>query len=137
MNTTIFIITTFLLQFVISALWFGLVFGKKWSQIHGFDLLSLEEQKAIEAQMAPYYGLQALLTFIFTFIYQYTYVLTSSVVTPITLSVGIFVFLAVIVIESVIWGSTSQKYWLTQISIMLGDKVIRLLILTIGALILL
>lgn len=44
-------------MFIVGGVWYGVVFGKQWSQIHGFDKMSKKKQKEMQSQMAlPYAG---------------------------------------------------------------------------------
>lgn len=44
-------------MFVIGGIWYGVIFGKQWGQIHGFDKLSEKKQKEMQSQMmVPYLG---------------------------------------------------------------------------------
>ena len=40
-------------QFIIGGIWYTPLFGRTWGRIHGFDLKSAEEQKAMQKGMAP------------------------------------------------------------------------------------
>lgn len=53
-------------QFAIGMVWYGAIFGKLYGRMHGFDLLSEEEQKEMQSKMGPWYGLQLLLTIVTT-----------------------------------------------------------------------
>lgn len=55
-------------MFAFGAFWYSVVFGKTWSKIHGFDTLSKKEQDAAAKAMAPWYAVQALVTFISAFV---------------------------------------------------------------------
>ena len=55
-------------QFVIGALWYSVLFGKLWGRIHGFDKLSKEVQQEMMKKMGPFYGLQILVTLITSFV---------------------------------------------------------------------
>ena len=49
-------------QFVVGALWYTLLFGKLWGEIHGFDKLPKEVQDKMAKDIGPFYGLQLLVT---------------------------------------------------------------------------
>lgn len=55
-------------MFGIGAIWYTLFFGKMWAKIHGFDKLTKEEQAEMSKAMTPWYGLQALVTFISAYV---------------------------------------------------------------------
>src|SRR5690606_883511 len=51
-------------MFVVGAVWYGVIFGKQWGVIHGFDKLSEKKQKEMQSKMAvPYLG-QFIVTFL-------------------------------------------------------------------------
>jgi hypothetical protein len=62
------VIAATIAQFVIGAVWYMLVFGKLWGQIHGFDKLSPEVQKEMASKMGPFYGLQILVSILTAFV---------------------------------------------------------------------
>lgn len=44
-------------MFIVGAVWYGLIFGKQWGAIHGFDKLPEKKQKEMQSKMAmPYLG---------------------------------------------------------------------------------
>lgn len=49
-------------MFIVGAFWYMVPFGKMWGKIHGFDKLSKEKQKEMQASMGPWYGVQLLVT---------------------------------------------------------------------------
>lgn len=58
------VVVATLAMFVVGAVWYGVVFGKTWGKIHGFDKLSAKKQKEVQSQMAvPYIG-QLIVTFL-------------------------------------------------------------------------
>lgn len=62
-NLTAVLVAT-VAMFVVGAVWYGVVFGKTWGKIHGFDKLSAKKQKEMQSKMAlPYFG-QLVVTFL-------------------------------------------------------------------------
>jgi len=62
-NLTAVLVAT-VAMFVVGGVWYGVVFGKLWGKIHGFDKLSAKKQKEMQSQMAvPYLG-QLIVTFL-------------------------------------------------------------------------
>ena len=53
-------------QFIIGAVWYMPIFGKKWGEIHGFDAVSPEEQKVMQKKMMPLLVVQFLVTVVTT-----------------------------------------------------------------------
>lgn len=54
------------LQFIVGAVWYSVLFGKLWGQIHGFDKLPKATQQKMMKEMGPYYGIQLFLTVVTT-----------------------------------------------------------------------
>lgn len=55
-------------MFIVGAVWYGLIFGRQWGEIHGFNKLSKEKQKELQSKMTvPYVG-----QFVFTFATAWT-----------------------------------------------------------------
>jgi Protein of unknown function (DUF1761) len=48
-------------QFIVGAIWYTPVFGPLWGKIHGFDMVSPEQQKQMMKAMVPMLGVQFLL----------------------------------------------------------------------------
>lgn len=62
-NLTAVLVAT-VAMFVVGGVWYGVIFGKTWGKIHGFDKLSAKKQKEMQSQMAvPYLG-QLVVTFL-------------------------------------------------------------------------
>lgn len=58
-------------MFAVGGVWYGVVFGKAWGKIHGFDKLSAKKQKEMQSQMAmPYFG-QLVATFFTAWVLAY------------------------------------------------------------------
>lgn len=55
-------------MFAIGAFWYMVPFGKIWGQIHGFDKLSEKDQKKMQKQMGPWYGVQVIVTIISAYV---------------------------------------------------------------------
>jgi hypothetical protein len=49
-------------QFVAGAIWYMPLFGELWGKIHGFDKLPKEKQAEMSKAMAPWYGVQLVVT---------------------------------------------------------------------------
>ena len=64
------IIVSAIVSMIIGSIWFGPLFGKKWSEVMGvdFDSKSEEEKKAMMKMMAPMYALQFVLSLLTLYI---------------------------------------------------------------------
>ena len=58
-------------MFIVGAIWYGLLFGKVWGHIHGFDKLTAAEQKALRAKMGLPYLAQLLVTFVMIYVFAH------------------------------------------------------------------
>ena len=56
------ILAATVVQFVVGALWYTVIFGKKWGEIHGFDKLPKATQEKMMKAMGPIYGAQFVVT---------------------------------------------------------------------------
>ncbi|MEQ1500543.1 MAG: DUF1761 domain-containing protein [Parcubacteria group bacterium] len=116
-------------QFVLGALWYSpVLFGKIWMEIMECTNIPPEELKKMQKEMAPFYGLQLVLTFLTTvaFANLVPYVTAFSIY---HLAFWIWVgFIAPIQIGSVVWANTEKKYWLKQILIMLSFQLVAIMI---------
>ncbi|MGL4758985.1 MAG: DUF1761 domain-containing protein [Patescibacteria group bacterium] len=132
LNFIYYMVAATLLPFILGALWYSAIFGKKWSAIHGFDQLSLEEQKKLSDSMTPYYGLQLLLSIALAFGYGWLWKNTGADKAMLT-SVLLFCFVAPTISEGIIWAGSAQKHWFNQHSIMIGNKVIYFILMYVCA----
>jgi Protein of unknown function (DUF1761) len=139
MNNTIwFIIAASLIQFIIGALWYGGLFQKNWSYIMEFDKKTVEEQKALEASMTPYYGVQLLVVILTTSAFAYLYPLIKDRIELMPLCLLLLIgFQIQPIIEGVIWGNTRQKVWPQQALIQIGNHVVNFLVIYLCAMFLL
>lgn len=112
-------------QFIIGAIWYMPVFGKKWGQIHGFDTKSPEAQKEMQGKMGPLLAVQFVTT----------------VVTTVVLSIFItylpgdwnvyalagFFWIGFVVptqVAAVLFGGTNPQWMVTKILIMAGGSIL-------------
>jgi hypothetical protein len=127
-NWVAFILVT-IIQYVIGALWYSVVFGKQWLAInHPEGTPSKEEMKEMEKQATPYYAIQLLLT-IGTNI-GLLYVLQKTNYTD-WLSTTFIVWLCFMVsmtVQNIIWSDPKNKLKTLQIGIITLHMIITLLI---------
>lgn len=116
-------------QFVLGALWYSpVLFGKIWMEIMECTNIPPEELKKMQKEMAPFYGLQLVLTLLTTLAFAnlVPYVTAFSIY---HLAFWIWVgFIAPIQIGSVVWANTEKKYWLKQILIMISFQLVSIMI---------
>lgn len=118
------IILATIAQFILGALWYSpLMFGKWWMEIMECTNLKKDELKKMQKEMAPFYGLQLLLTLFTTvsFANLLPYINGFSIYhVAFWIWIG---FMAPIQIASVVWANTKKKYWLKQIFVMLSMQL--------------
>lgn len=118
-----------IVQFVLGALWYSpVLFGKIWMEIMECTNIPPEELKKMQKEMAPFYGLQLVLTLLTTvaFANLVPYVTAFSIY---HLAFWIWVgFIVPVQIGSVVWANTKKKYWLKQILIMLSFQLVAIML---------
>lgn len=136
------IIVATIVQFVVGALWYSILFGKNWARIMGMDRLAKADLEKLQKTMGPFYGLEFLLTLLTTIALDSAISFYSSINRPLDytarvefgLTVAFFLWLCCIVptqISGVIWSNTKREYWPQQIAIMAGMKCIGMLLATL------
>lgn len=119
-------------MFAVGALWYMVLFAKKWARMHGMDKLSDKQMKELSSKMGPFYGLQLLMTVISAWVLAYLMILLPEV-SPILVAFLVWVgFVLPADVSSVIFGGTEGKYIGSKISIQAGEALVRL---TVAALI--
>lgn len=116
-----------LVQFVVGAVWYMVIFPKQWGEMFGFDKLSKEKQKEMQAQMGPYYGLQLLVTALSAYVLVY---LTTVLPEASTYAVAFWVWLGFVVptqVSAVIFGGVDAKWIPRRIGIMASGTLACLL----------
>ncbi len=131
-NFTLIILAT-VAQFTLGALWYSpVLFGNTWMKIMGAEKYTKEEIAKMQKEMAPFYFLQIFLSLVTTFVlannlsfgnlfgasaYFYAFFMWLGYIAPIQ-------------VGSVIWGSTSKKFWTKQILIMISYQFIAIMLAT-------
>lgn len=117
-------------QFILGGLWYSqIMFGKWWMQIMECTDLTKEEIKKLQKEMAPFYGLQLLLTLFTTisFANLLPYISAfSSYHTAFWIWIG---FIVPIQIGAVIWGNTKRQYWIKQIFVMVSFQLVAIMLM--------
>lgn len=108
-------------QFVIGAVWYTPVFGTLWGKIHGFDTLSLAEQKAAQTQMMPLLLVQFALTFMTSFVLDL--LLAGMPADWNAYGFALFIWLGFVMpaqVSAVLFGGTEPKWVLSKIAVSIG-----------------
>jgi hypothetical protein len=119
------IIVATVVQFIVGAIWYMPLFGKLWGEIHGFNTLTPEEQKAAQKHMLPLLALQLLLTLVTSFVFA---VLLGGF--PNTWNIyGIagFFWLGFVMpaqVSAVIFGGTEPSWVVKKIAVSIGASLV-------------
>lgn len=111
-------------QFIIGAVWYSVLFGKLWGKIHGFDKLPKATQDKLAKSMGPFYGLQALVTLITSIVLALfiTYLpLWNAYAMAGFFWIG-FVFPAQV--SAVIFSNTERKWMISKIAVQTGASLL-------------
>jgi hypothetical protein len=115
-------------QFFVGAIWYMPLFGKIWGEIHCFDQLDKKTQKAMAAQMGPYYGLQLLVTVVTTIVLA-RLISEVSIYSAYTLAFMLWGgFVLPTQISAVVFGGTEARWVIKKIAIMAGGSLACLLV---------
>ena len=122
-----------IVQFVLGAVWYSpLMFGKLWMQIHGMSHMSKQELEDMQKSMAPFYGLQLLLTILTTYVlamFLHYLPMANSAWAWYGIAGWVWLgFIAPIQIQTVVWGSTQKKFWVKQIFVMLSYQLVGIML---------
>lgn len=112
------------LQFMVGAVWYSLLFGKLWGKIHGFDKLSKAVQQKMMKSMGPMYFLQLLVTVLTSFVLAIfiTYQPTWN-----AFAMAGFFWLGFVfptTVAAVIWGGTEGKWIVKKIAVQAGASLV-------------
>jgi hypothetical protein len=113
-----------LAQFIVGAIWYMPLFGKLWGEIHGFDCLTPEEQKAAQKQMMPLLGVQLFMTLITSFVFAL--LLTGFPSTWNVYGIAGFFWLGFVMpaqVSAVIFGGTEPKWIVKKIAVSVGASL--------------
>lgn len=127
------IVVASLAQFILGALWYSpLMFGKWWMEIMEATNLPVEQVKRMQKEMAPFYGVQFLLTIIFTFVLaMFVYYLKMANVGFHAYGVAGWIWIGFVFptqIAGVVWANTKKKFWVKQIFVMAGYQLVGLML---------
>lgn len=118
------IIVATVVQFIIGAIWYSLIFGKLWGRIHRFDKLPKEVQQKMIKEMGPY-ALQAFVTLITTIalaIFVANVPFGFNVYTTAALLwIG---FIVPAQVSAVIFGGTDKKWIVKKIAVQAGAALL-------------
>jgi hypothetical protein len=112
-----------IVMFAVGGFWYMVPFSKAWGKIHGFDKLSKKEQKELQSQVGPLYGVQIVVTFISA--WALAYFLAALPDTPWNIT-AFFLWLGFIVpteVSSVLFGGTENKWIVKKILISIGGSL--------------
>ena len=118
------IILATIVQFILGAVWYGPLFGKLWGRIHGFDKLSKDVQDKMVKAMAPFYGIQFLVTVMTTVVLA---ILIENLPDWNVLVLALFLWLGFVLpaqVSAVIFGGTEGKWIAPKIALQAGGSLL-------------
>ena len=117
-----------LVMFVVGAFWYMVSFGKLWGKIHDFDKLSEKQQKAMQASMGPWYGVQLVVTIISAYVLA-LFIATLPNVSPYWLAFLLWLgFVVPTESSAMIFGGSKPEYVWHKIAISVGESLVRLMV---------
>lgn len=127
------VILATVVQFIVGAIWYSVLFGKLWGRIHGFDKLPKEVQQKMMKEMGPYYIVQFIVTLITSIVLEIfiTYLPEWN-----AYAMACFFWIGFVVpalVSAVIFGGTEKKWIVKKIALQAGAA---LLCLEAGAIVL-
>lgn len=128
-NFTLILVAT-VVQFVLGAVWYSVIFRKPWMEIMGVSGMSKEDLVKLEKSMIPFYGLQMFLTLIMTWALANN--IAGAAVNGVSAYAMAFYlwlgFIMPVQVSSIIWGNTNKKYWAKQAAIMCGMQFVAIML---------
>ena len=122
------IVGVVVVQYIIGALWYSIIFGKQWLQInHPDGLPSKEEMEKMGKEATPYYVIQLVLTIITVSVQSYFVGLQPSnwFMTSILIWLG---FIFPTVVQGVIWSDPKNKKKTMQIGILVLNYLVTIIL---------
>ena len=117
---------------VLGAVWFGPIFGKMWSKIMGFELLSIEEQKQLEKEITPYYAVQAIATIFYCTGLNIIFNLTHGTANHFIIGLMIWGLIVLPTLATdIIWGNTKKEHWTMQFLLVAVYQLISIMLVAL------
>lgn len=116
------------LQYIIGALWYSVIFGKQWMDINHPQGKPLKEEIArLEKEATPFYGIQLVLTIITVAVQSHFILLQPSnwFVTSILIWLG---FLVPTAVQGVIWSDPKNKKKALQVGILALNYLVTIIL---------
>ncbi len=114
------VLTCAILSMVVGSVWFGVIFGKKWMQLHGSDKLDPAQLKELQKSMGPMYMIQFLLSIFQAWVLAY-YIQGWKEAFGIENALWIWAaFVMPTVAGGVMWSSTDKKVMFVKFLIQAG-----------------
>jgi hypothetical protein len=114
-----------IVQFIIGAIWYMPIFGKKWGELHDFNPKTPEEASVMTKQMMPLLVVQFIVTVVTT-------IVLAIFITWVPMSwnayaLAGFLWIGFVVptqVSAVVFGGTKPERMVTKIAIMAGGSLI-------------
>lgn len=115
-------------MFGIGAVWYMVLFAKKWGELHDFDSLTKKQQNEMASKMGPFYGAQLLMTIVSAWVLVYLIALLPNL-TPALVALIVWTgFVLPANVSGVIFGGTKPKDIVPKILILAGEALVRLVL---------
>jgi len=115
-------------MFAVGAFWYMVPFGKIWGKIHDFDKLSKKEQEAMQAKMAPWYGVQLVVTLVSAYVLA---MLIGLMPEQSPYYIGFLVWLGFVVpteASAMIFGGSKPEYVWHKIFISITESLLHIMV---------
>jgi hypothetical protein len=110
-----------LAQFFFGAVWYTPLFGSLWGKIHGFDVLSKEDQKKMQSTVGPLLGMQFVMTVVTTLVLALFLAVLPADWNAFGLAGFFWIgFVVPTQVSAVLFGETKPNWFVTKIAIMAG-----------------
>jgi archaellum biogenesis protein FlaJ (TadC family) len=110
-------------MFAVGGFWYMVPFAKAWGEMHGFEKLNEKDQKEMQAQMGPLYGMQVVVTIISAGALAYFLATRPDIAWYVTAFILWLGFIVPTEVSSVIFGGTESKWIAKKIAISVGGSL--------------
>lgn len=110
-------------QFAVGAIWYTLLFGKLWGEIHGFHKLPKETQDKMKKEITPYYAVQFVVTLLASVVLA---ILIASLPQASPYVIAFLVWFGFTVpaqTSSIIFGNDDKKWLVKKLSVQAGGSL--------------
>lgn len=113
-------------------LWYGPLFGKRWSDLQGFPAMSEAEMKAMQSKMMPAYGVMAVGSAVMALVLRATLHATAAESIGAAIVVAFLLWLAFVATSTLgtaMFSQQNKQVWLINQGFVLTEMVLMAIIL--------